>query len=78
VLDIVTGNLIAPGEVGYAKAALMRRMINLKQEGTDSMEIDGGVLLAPYLVANGTVEEFLSVNPTNNGNETLPMGATFS
>ena len=51
----------------------MRRMINLKQEGTDSMEIDGGVLLAPYLVANGTVEEFLSVNPTNNGNETLPI-----
>ena len=73
VLDIVTGNLIAPGEVGYAKVALARRMINLKQEGTDSMEIDGGVLLAPYLVANGTVEEFLSVNPTNDGNETLPI-----
>lgn len=65
VRDPITGALIAPGQAGYAQAALRRRVLDLAQDGSTTMNMDGGMLLAPYLVANSTVEQFLAENPNN-------------
>ncbi|AOY81600.1 Ig-like domain-containing protein [Moorena producens JHB] len=51
------GNL-NPGDAGYAELAVSNQ-VDL------ASGISGGVLLAPFLIANGTVEEFLTQNPTN-------------
>ncbi|MEB3338588.1 MAG: DUF4114 domain-containing protein, partial [Leptolyngbyaceae bacterium] len=67
------GNLIAPGEAGYAQAALGRRVLNLSQNGTTAMGLEGGALFAPYLIANSTVERFLSENPNNDGISGRPI-----
>ncbi|NEO87139.1 MAG: DUF4114 domain-containing protein [Spirulina sp. SIO3F2] len=49
---------LAPGDAGYAAAALARRV-------DYSQGFAGGQLFAPYLVANTTPEVFLAFNPTN-------------
>ena len=51
------GNL-NPGDAGYAELAVSNQ-VDL------ASGISGGVLLAPFLIANGTVAEFLTQNPTN-------------
>ncbi|NEO14025.1 MULTISPECIES: DUF4114 domain-containing protein [unclassified Moorena] len=51
------GNL-NPGDAGYAELAISNQ-VDL------ASGVSGGVLLAPFLIANGTVEEFLTQNPTN-------------
>ncbi|WP_424100227.1 Ig-like domain-containing protein [Moorena producens] len=51
------GNL-NPGDAGYAELAVSNQ-VDL------ASGVSGGVLLAPFLIANGTVEEFLTQNPTN-------------
>ncbi len=68
VLDTVTNQQIKPGEKGYETAAFNQRIAELEFDKNDSnltAEVDGGIFLAPYLIANGTVEEFIGKNPTN-------------
>ena len=68
VLDAVTNQQIKPGEQGYETAAFNQRIAELEFDQNDSsltVEVDGGIFLAPYLIANGTVEEFIDKNPTN-------------
>ena len=62
------GNL-NPGDVGYAELAVSNQ-VDL------TSGVSGGVLLAPFLIANGTVEEFLTQNPTNQ--EGSGLNAYFS
>ena len=69
---------IAPGETGYATAALAKRVNNLElfaQEGQTNTEnniLTGGVILAPYVIADGSVDEFLAQNSNNlPGEDTL-------
>ena len=69
VLDTVTNQPIQPGEQGYETAALNQRIPELefdKNDGSLTAEVDGGIFLVPYLIANGTVEEFIGKNPTND------------
>ena len=69
VLDAVTNQQIKPGEKGYETAALNQSIAELEfdeNDGSLTAEVDGGVFLAPYLIANGTVEEFIDKNPTND------------
>ena len=68
VLDTVTNQQIQPGEKGYETAAFNQRIPELefdKNDGSLTAEVDGGIFLAPYLIANGTVEEFIDKNPMN-------------
>ncbi len=68
VLDPVTNQPIKPGEKGYETAAFNQRIPELefdKNDGSLTAEVDGGIFLAPYLIANGSAEEFLDKNPTN-------------
>ena len=60
VIDDITGSIggIQPNEVGYAAAAITRQ-VDLNGG------LPGGTLLAPFLVANGTAQDFLAQNPDN-------------
>ncbi len=60
------GNL-NPGDAGYAKAAIERAVTKSFKTESNSVQIDGGKLLAPYLISNGTAADFLAKNATNAG-----------
>ncbi|NET03637.1 MAG: DUF11 domain-containing protein [Symploca sp. SIO2B6] len=71
-----TVNGIAPGEAGYAQAALSQRIDNLElfvaNQGTanfNNQTLDGGVILAPYLIVDSNVRDFLEQNPDNLPNQ---------
>ncbi|MEM8777705.1 MAG: DUF4347 domain-containing protein [Cyanobacteria bacterium P01_G01_bin.49] len=59
---------IQPGELGYAEAAIQRRVVDLDRGGTSTVTLSGGdgVILAPFLIANGTVDDFLANNINND------------
>lgn len=59
------GNALSPGDEGYAEAAVQRRVFELNRNTTDAQQFTGGDLLAPFIIADGTAEEFLSQNPNN-------------
>ncbi len=68
VIDPLSGQAINPGDSGYAEAALRQRVPGLDiHRNTQSLltPINGGVLLAPYIIADGTVDQFLAENPGN-------------
>ncbi|MEM9923208.1 MAG: DUF4114 domain-containing protein [Cyanobacteria bacterium P01_D01_bin.50] len=75
VKDSLTGELINPEDEGYAKAALNQRVEDLelrRDTGNLTDELSTGVLLVPFLIANGTVEEWIETNSNNeNGNDPI-------
>ncbi|WP_204104834.1 MULTISPECIES: DUF4347 domain-containing protein [Spirulina sp. CCY15215] len=66
-----------PGSAGYARAALENRVSGLNlavsNQGTAnfSADLSGGKIYAPFLIANGTVEEFLTENSSNSNSSDL-------
>jgi len=69
VVDSLTGNLLKPGDNGYINAALQQRLTNIelnRNTGSLTTQVNGGILLAPYIIANGTTDEFFAKNPTND------------
>ncbi|MBD2578265.1 DUF4114 domain-containing protein [Oscillatoria sp. FACHB-1406] len=62
-IDDATGRIgdLKPGDAGYAQAAVSQR-IDLNSP------LSGGQLLSPFLIANGTADDFLSKNPGNQAN----------
>ncbi|MEQ9359117.1 DUF4114 domain-containing protein [Coleofasciculus chthonoplastes] len=67
VKDKVTGELISPDEAGYAEAALAQQVVGdmNRNTGIFEAEFQAGTILAPYIIANGTTEEWLETNPNN-------------
>ncbi|BAY82260.1 hypothetical protein NIES267_17390 [Calothrix parasitica NIES-267] len=68
IKDALTGELINPEDEGYAKAALQQRVENLqirRNNKTPASELNSGVMLVPFLVANGTAEEWIEQNSDN-------------
>ncbi|MEO0686665.1 MAG: spondin domain-containing protein, partial [Cyanobacteria bacterium J06649_11] len=57
------GNSLSPGDEGYAEVAIETRVFELNRNTTDAQQFTGGDLLAPFIIANGTAQEFLSLNP---------------
>ncbi|KYC42470.1 hypothetical protein WA1_21130 [Scytonema hofmannii PCC 7110] len=72
VFDSLTGKLIPPGEKGYVQIALEQRVLEVelnRNTGKLMTQLEGGALYAPYLIASGTAQEYLSNisgNPTSN------------
>ncbi|NEP50516.1 MAG: tandem-95 repeat protein [Moorea sp. SIO3C2] len=66
-----TVNGLNPGDAGYAEAALSNQ-VNL------STGISGGVILAPFLISDGTVAEFLANNPSNADQDDSDLNAYFA
>ncbi|NEO96806.1 MAG: DUF4114 domain-containing protein [Moorea sp. SIO3G5] len=73
VVDDFTGtvNGINVGDAGYAQAALSNQ-VDL------SAGVSGGVLLAPFLISDGTAAEFLANNPSNADQEDSDLNAYFA
>ncbi|NEO27549.1 MAG: DUF4114 domain-containing protein, partial [Kamptonema sp. SIO4C4] len=77
-------NGIAPGEAGYAEAAIANRVsgVNLSVDNQSTTSANsslaGGGLYAPFLIANGTIDEFLADNPDNTLGEELQAYFAFT
>ncbi|WP_204102503.1 MULTISPECIES: FG-GAP-like repeat-containing protein [Spirulina sp. CCY15215] len=62
---------LAPGQEGYAAAAIRNRIDNIalrvgnQSENTENGSFNGGFLYAPIIIANGSAENFLNQNPKN-------------
>jgi hypothetical protein len=67
VKDNVTGELISPDEAGYTEAAVSQQVVGdmNRNTGIFEAEFQPGTILAPYIIANGTPEEWLETNPNN-------------
>ncbi|NET54561.1 MAG: DUF4114 domain-containing protein, partial [Merismopedia sp. SIO2A8] len=68
VIDPLTNQLINPGEAGYAEAAIRigQNLLEASRDETGSVQL-GGAIYAPFIIADGTTEQFLSNNPNNQG-----------
>ncbi|WP_204104061.1 MULTISPECIES: DUF4114 domain-containing protein [Spirulina sp. CCY15215] len=72
-IDNINGTVggFSPGDSGYAKAAIENRVTNISlSTGNGSTTgfngtLDGNSLYAPFLIANGTIDDFLSFNADN-------------
>jgi Ca2+-binding RTX toxin-like protein len=63
----INGKLLKPSDPGYAKAALEKRIdLNLTKDKSNlDTTLSEGQILAPYLIANGTVDDVLKSNADN-------------
>ncbi|NJR66400.1 MAG: M1 family metallopeptidase, partial [Leptolyngbyaceae cyanobacterium CRU_2_3] len=57
VIDPLTGIRIAPGEPGYAAAAL-KQSVRTLDNGEQTFTLQGGFYYVPYLLANGNPKDF--------------------
>jgi pimeloyl-ACP methyl ester carboxylesterase len=74
-VDDATGRIgtLNPSDAGYAAAALRQAVLTLnKTQTTAQQQLTGGAIYGTFIVANGTVQDFLTNNPTNVGAETVP------
>jgi pimeloyl-ACP methyl ester carboxylesterase len=74
-VDDATGRIgtLNPSDPGYAAAALRQAVLTLnKTQTTAQQQLAGGAIYGTFIVANGTVQDFLTNNATNAGGETVP------
>ncbi len=55
---------LRPGDPGYAEAAVRQRL-------DTEAGLPAGTLVAPFIIADGSAEEFLAENPTNQSGEVM-------
>ncbi len=58
VIDPLTGNQVSVGDEGYEAAALANSVVQLGEDTSITLELDGGFVYVPYLLANG--EQFFT------------------
>lgn len=58
VRDALTGNQVSVGDEGYEAAALANSIVQLGDDTSTTLELDGGFVYVPYLLANG--EQFFT------------------
>lgn len=72
ITDPLTGATLRPGDSGYTQAALRYRISGIDLEvanqstATSSSLMQGGSIFAPFIVANGSPEQILDSNPSND------------
>ncbi len=79
VVDDATGKIgsLKPSDAGYAAAALNNAVLTVsKYDTTGNYQLAGGKMLASFLVANGTVADFLTKNASNSNPTSDPSGKT--
>jgi hypothetical protein len=64
-----SGNYLYPGDKGYAAAAVAASVVEIDSHTSESQTLMGGDLLAPFIIANGSVEDFLAENSYNEGDK---------
>ncbi|MFL9449583.1 DUF4114 domain-containing protein [Tolypothrix bouteillei VB521301_2] len=67
-IDDITGRIgnLRPEDAGYAQAALQRSVFDIKRDENFNKQLNGSALLAPFIIADGSLEQFLNQNPNNN------------
>lgn len=65
VVDPITGNEFTPGAIGYEDAALANSITQLGDGENVTLQLDGGAVYVPYLLADGVqfFTEFEAANP---------------
>jgi hypothetical protein len=59
-------------DIGYAEAAIKSAILRgSKQETRSNLNVTGGKIFAPVVIANGTFEEYLQRNPKNQANSNI-------
>ena len=73
VLDQDTGETFTPDQQGYLAAAIRQRVFEFDSKGGGSIELEKG-FYAPYIIVNGTAEQWLNSNagPSSNPNSFYP------
>jgi Domain of unknown function (DUF4114) len=70
-IKLSDGTLIKPGDANYAVEAIKNALTNSLQAGKidskSGQDITGGRIYAPVVIAQGSLTEFVSNNPTNGG-----------
>ncbi|EDX74697.1 Fibronectin type III domain protein [Coleofasciculus chthonoplastes PCC 7420] len=72
VIDDLDGRIgdLLPGDPGYAEAAVSQRL-------DTEAGLPAGMLVAPFIIADGTAEEFLAENPHNQSGQEVMAYFTF-
>lgn len=67
-IDDITGRIgdLRPEDIGYSQAALQRSVFDMKRDENLSKQLNGSALLAPFIIADSSLEQFLNQNPNNN------------
>ncbi len=70
VSDPLTGQLLNPGDSGYTQASLRNASANgmscdRKSEGMSNI-LQGGSIFAPFIIANGTMQQMLDEDTSND------------
>jgi hypothetical protein len=64
IIDNVTGQELTPDNKNYAAVAINQRILEIDREGEASLDLSKG-LFAPFIIANGTIEQWQQENPYN-------------
>ncbi len=65
-------NGLKPTDLGYAEAAIKSVLLRSSKNETQSdLTVATGKILAPVVIANGTFDNFLTTNPTNQANSNI-------
>jgi hypothetical protein len=73
-----SGNYLTPGDKGYAAAAVAASVVEIDAYTSEPQTLMGGDLLAPFIIANGTVEDFLAENSYNENYKEATAYFSFS
>jgi Ca2+-binding RTX toxin-like protein len=70
-IKLSNGSFVKPGDANYAVEAIKSALTNSLQAGKSDTKTDlnitGGKIYAPVVVAQGTLNDFVAKNPTNGG-----------
>jgi Putative Ig domain/FG-GAP-like repeat/Domain of unknown function (DUF4114) len=70
-IKMANGSLVKPGDANYAieaiKGALLNSLQAAKIDNKTNLDLTGGRIYAPVVVAQGSLTDFINKNPTNGG-----------
>ncbi len=72
VLDS-NGNVINPGDAGYEAAALAASVVEFDENGIESIQLEGGFVYAPYILAEGNEPYFPFMAANSDGVDHLRL-----
>ncbi|MGQ4647487.1 DUF4347 domain-containing protein [Lyngbya aestuarii] len=77
IIDQLTGALFTPGNEGYAQVAIRQAVfaseLESNQNTNGSQQLIGGLLYAPYVISNGSKDEFLANDSFSIGDAEDPQ-----
>jgi hypothetical protein len=67
-IKLANGTTLKPGDANYAVEAIKSSVLSAgKTDSKFDRDLTGGKIYAPVLIAQGTLTDFISKNPTNGG-----------